>query len=272
MSPSVEVVSLHCYPVKSCRVVDLSVAPVASTGLPHDREWMIVDDKGGFITQRTHPQLALLSPAIADGELLLRREGQWELRVPLAAPGMERTVEIWDKTTSAYDAGDAAAEWCSAAVGEAVRLVRANPSSPRHANSSYAGTWLAPLRFPDGYPLLLIAQESLDTLNARLATPLPMNRFRPNIVIRGAGPHVEDEFREFVAGDLVLRAVKPCTRCRITRTDQYTGHVSDDDEPLRTLKTYRWNPTLHGIAFGQNCVVAGGAGTSLAIGDRLACR
>ncbi|MGB8326294.1 MAG: MOSC N-terminal beta barrel domain-containing protein [Steroidobacteraceae bacterium] len=272
MSATVEVVSLHCYPVKSCRAVDRKVARITNSGLPFDREWMIVDARGGFLTQRTHPQLALITPTVEAAQLVLRCDGQRELRIALGEPGSEREVEIWDARTSALDCGDAAAEWCSEAVGEPVRLVRANPAAPRRADSQYSGTVQAPLRFPDGYPILLIAQESLDALNARLESALPMNRFRPNIVIRGAGPHAEDALREFVAGSLVLRAVKPCTRCRITMTDQLNGRLTGDDEPLRTLKTYRWDATLHGVAFGQNCVVASGAGASLAVADRLVCR
>jgi uncharacterized protein len=269
MSPTVEVVSLHCYPVKSCRVLDLAEAGVASAGLTHDREWMLVDGDGGFITQRTHPQLARLVPALEPGSLVLRREGRRELRLPLAASGPRRRVKVWDHVTFAFDAGDSAAAWCSEAIGAEVRLVRADPQSERRAHPQYAGESHAPLRFPDGYPILLISEESLAALNARLDRPLPMNRFRPNIVIRGAGPHAEDSIRELVAGELVLKPVKPCTRCRITKTDQASGAVSDDDEPLRTLKTYRWNRTLHGIAFGQNCVVAGGVGAMLRVGDRL---
>lgn len=272
MSASAEIVSLHCYPVKSCRAVDLGAAVVASDGLAHDREWMMVDAHDRFVTQRSHPQLARVVTAVEDDLLVLRRDEVEELRVPRDASGARRSVGIWDDEVVAVDAGDAAAEWCSRAAGAPVRLVRADPLEMRPADSHYAGGVAAPLRFPDGYPILLLSLESLAALNQRLDRPLSMNRFRPNIVIRGAGPHAEDAWREFVVGNLVLRGVKPCTRCRITVTDQESGEVSSDDEPLRTLKRYRWDRTLRGVTFGQNCVIAGGAGATLRAGDRVSLR
>ncbi|HVF34838.1 MAG TPA: MOSC domain-containing protein, partial [Candidatus Saccharimonadia bacterium] len=149
-----------------------------------------------------------------------------------------------------------------------VRLVRFDDACPRPVNPAYAGTTRATTLYADGYPVLVIGQASLDDLNDRLADrgapALPMNRFRPNVVVDGLDAYDEDHVDTLRVGDVVLTLVKPCTRCEITTTDQETGRRLQ--EPLRTLSTYRRDDRLAGVTFGMNAIVAAGAGASIRVG------
>lgn len=267
-SPTVaRVTALHVYPVKGARGIPLTEAEVGESGIAHDRQWLVVDPRGRFRTQRELPRLALIGTRIADGALVLELPGA----APLAVP-CERTrrlaVQVWGAQCAAFDCGDAVAAALSAFLGETLRLVEFDPSVVRATDPAYGDGLRAAIRFPDGYPLLLIGEGSLADLNRRLPSPLPMSRFRPNIVVAGLEPYAEDRVYEFASGALRLRPVKGCTRCTVTMTDQDTA-VVDAAEPLRTLKTYRWDASLRGIAFGQNLLLAAGAGARLAVGDRL---
>lgn len=269
----IRIESLHVYPVKGCRGIALDVAEVATTGLvasgAGDREWMVVDGAGRFVTQREHPRLSLVGTQVRDGMLVLSAAGVAPLAVPLrTAEGVSRDVVVWRSDVRGLDAGDDAARWLSARVGTAVRLVRFDRSLARPCNPDYAGDTGAHTFFADGYPILVIGAASLADLNARLAAqgglPLPMNRFRPNVVLAGLPPYDEDQVATVTVGDIVLRCVKPCTRCQVTTTNQDTADVGV--EPLRTLAGYRMNERSGGVTFGMNAVVVGGAGGTLAVG------
>ncbi len=273
----VRIESLHVYPVKGCRGIALAAAEVATTGLvasgAGDREWMIVDAAGRFVTQREFPRLALVATQVRDGFLTLSAPGVSPLVLPLRAPGdASRAVVVWRSDVRGFDAGDAAARWLTAHVGAGVRLVRFDRALPRPCNPDYAGQTGAHTLFADGYPILVIGAASLADLNARLAAkggrPLPMNRFRPNLVLAGLPAYDEDHVATIAVGDVVLRCVKPCTRCQVTTTNQDTADVGV--EPLRTLAGYRTNERLAGVTFGMNAVVAGGAGGTLAAGAPVA--
>lgn len=254
---------LYVYPVKSCRGVALERALLTAAGFAHDREWMIVTPEGRFLTQRELPRLALVVPHLEPGALTLTAPGVPDLAVSLAASGAVREVVVWRDRCRARDEGDAAARWLQDFLGRAARLVRFDPAQPRFSDPQWTGATRAVTRFSDGYALLAISRASLDDLNARLPAPLPVDRFRPNVVLQGVPPYGEDGLRDLAIGnDVRLRVVKPCTRCVITTTSQVTGQL-DGDEPLRTLKTYRWNESLRGVAFGQNVIVLAGAGTVL---------
>jgi hypothetical protein len=188
--------------------------------------------------------------------------------VPLESGGDVRQVTVWGEHCPAFDQGEPAARWLSERLGRPLRLVRFDPSHRRLSDSTWTGGVEAPNRFSDGYPLLAISRASLDDLNARLPVPLPMDRFRPNLVLAGLPPYGEDALDDLVAGDVRLRRVKPCTRCAITTTNQATAEV-EGDEPLRTLKSYRWDKALRGVTFGQNLIVVAGAGASLRTGMEL---
>jgi hypothetical protein len=260
--------SLHCYPVKSCRGIPLDSALLTDTGIAYDREWMIVTAGGRFVTQREMPRLALVGTALGADALLLGAPGAETLRVPFDHRGEPQEVTVWNDQCAAIDQGDAASRWLTALLGREVRLVRFDLSRHRRSDSAWTGGVEAYTAFSDGYALLAISQASLDDLNSRLPSPLPMNRFRPNIVLGGIGAYGEDTLTDLTADGVRLRVVKPCTRCVITTTDQESG-VASGAEPLRTLKTYRWNRELRGVTFGQNLIIVEGAGRRIEVGQQL---
>lgn len=267
--------ALNVYPVKSARGIPLASVKLAATGFEWDRQWMVVDAADSFITQRTHPRLARVVPSIGREALTLSAEGLEPLEVPLAIEGAPVTVQVWNDSCIAQDQGDAAADWLSEAIGDAVRLVRVGPSMDREANPRYAMPDRSPVTFVDGYPILVCSTASLEDLNARMPSPVPMERFRPNLVIDGLSPFEEDRIAVLEiassAGEAVrLRLVKPCTRCVIPSTDQRTGERSTN--PLPYLRPFRFDPELRGITFGENAVIASGVGRTIAVGAHCAVR
>lgn len=264
----VHITGLNVYPVKGCRGIALNQARVTVAGFAHDREWLIVNAEGRFITQRERPLLAQIETALTPDALILRKPLGADLRVPLDTTGAEVEVTCWRDRCAAFDAGDEAATWISAHLGHPARLVRFDSRHKRASDAKWTGGAEALNRFSDAFPFLVISQASLDELNRRLPQPLPMNRFRPNIVVDGLAPFGEDAVDEFIAGDVRLRVSKPCTRCAVTTTDQITG-ARESDEPLRTLKEFRFDHDLRGVLFGQNLILTGGWGAELKVGQSL---
>jgi len=264
----ITVASLHVYPVKSCRGVDLDTARLTEAGLEHDREWMIVTPEGRFVTQREQPRLALIAASLDDQALHLTAPGAPDIAVPFDFQGEPVQVTVWRDRCHAYDQGEVAARWLSDFLGRPLRLARFDPAHRRPSDAAWTGGVDAVSRFSDGFALLAISVASLADLNGRLAAPLPMNRFRPNLVLDGLQPYGEDALGDLTAGGVRLRRVKPCTRCSITTMNQVTGTV-DGDEPLRTLRTYRWDAALRGVKFGQNLIVVTGDGERLRSGVEL---
>jgi uncharacterized protein YcbX len=264
----VNIASLHVYPVKSCRGTDLDVARVTRTGFEHDREWMITSPAGRFLTQREEPRLALIHPRLTPDALELAGPDGSSIQVALAAGGEPVEVVVWRDRCAAYDQGDAVADWLTWQLGKPLRLVRFDPRRPRQSGDSVRGDEPGYAQFSDGYAMLVLSVASLADLNSRLPAPLPMNRFRPNVVLDGVPAYGEDEIRQLVSGAVRLRLDKACTRCVITTTNQQTA-VVEGDEPLRTLRTYRWDKVLRGVAFGQNASVIAGEGESLRVGAEL---
>ena len=261
--------ALHVYPVKSCRGLAPATARLTDAGLEHDREWLIVTPEGRFLTQREEPRLATVEVALGDGALTLSAAGAGSVAVPLGpAAGPRREVTVWDHRCEALDQGEDAAAWLGDLLGRPLRLVRFDPAHRRASSREWTGGAEAWTRFSDGFALLAISLASLADLNARLATPLPMDRFRPNLVLDGLPPYGEDQLEDLVSGNVRLRRAKPCARCRIPSTNPATGEV-EGEEPLRTLKTYRWDPVLKGVMFGQNMFVAAGADERLRVGQAL---
>lgn len=263
------ITSLHIYPVKSCRGIDVDEALITPTGLEWDRRWMIVRPNGRFITQREVPKLATITVAVGDGRLTLSTGGHAPLVVDTDHGGPARPVRIWDDACIGIDAGEQAAAWLTQVLGDPFRLVRIDERAPRLANPKYVGTEPQPVTFTDGYPVLMISNESLAELNKRLPEPIPMARFRPNVVIEGVAAHAEDQMALFRLGPVVLRGVKLCTRCSVTTTDQFSGARDPHQEPLRALGKYRHDYELKGVTFGQNCTLHEGIGERLAIGAAL---
>lgn len=264
---AVTVSGLYIYPIKSCRGIALNESEVLATGLAQDRRWMVVNEKGTFVTQREQARLALIVPELTADGLLVRAADM----PPLAVRSLttrQLTVTVWRDAVSAFDEGDEAAAWLSHFLGLSVRLVRFDDAHARLSNRDWTGEVAAYNRFSDGFPLLVIANASLAELNTRLPQPLPMHRFRPNVVLDGLPAYGEDEVHELRSDTLCVRLVKPCTRCKITTIDPVTG-IAEGTEPLSTLMKFRRNPALRGVIFGQNAIVVTGVGGRLRIGQAL---
>jgi uncharacterized protein len=262
------ITALNIYPVKSCAGIALSRAQLTTTGFEHDRQWLIVQPTGKFVTQRERPRLALIRTELSGRTLKLHAPGQDPLEIPTDQDGAAMQVQVWKDHCASIDAGDAAATWLERYLGQPHRLVRFDPAFRRRADPEWTGAIESYAQFSDAFPWLLISQASLDDLNSRLDAPLPMNRFRPNIVVDGLEAFEEDEVAELTTGQIALRPVKPCTRCAITTTNQETGERTGDD-PLRTLRTFRLDRQLKGVTFGQNVIMRSGLGNWLSVGDRF---
>lgn len=253
----VTVAALYRYPIKSCAGMPLAEGEITLRGFAHDRELMLIDNATGtFLTQREFPRMALVRPHLANGELRVEAPGMDPLTVPIVAEGPERSVLIWRDTCPAVDQGDELAGWFGEFLGTDCRVVRLPDAYRRQVDQTFAPSADDQVGFADGFPFLLISEESLADLNSRLDVPLLMNRFRPNIVVRGGGPFWEDRVGTFRIGEITFRCVKPCARCPITTTEQETAIVGK--EPLRTLATFRRGgihvpgPVRGAAYFGQN--------------------
>ncbi len=266
--PIATISALNIYPVKSCAGIALQQARLCETGLEHDRRWMLVRPDGSFVTQRDLPRMALIQPTLHEQGLVLNAPTMPPLHVSGLNQSHSMQVSIWRDLCLAWDEGTAAAEWFSSFLQQTLRLVRFNDERMRLSNRDWTGALRAPNHFTDGFPIMIISNSSLADLNSRLAVPLPMNRFRPNIVIDGVDPYFEDDVDELRNGEVCLRLVKPCTRCKITTTNQDTGMV-EGEEPLRTLTTYRRALRLKGLIFGQNAVIVIGEGATLRVGEKM---
>lgn len=245
--------ALHLYPVKSCRGLSVSSAELDDHGFVGDRRFMVVtEDDGMFITQRSHPRMALIETSLTPTALFLSSSGRGSVTVPLDASFSQRRVTVWKSTTSADDCGDEPAEWLSNFLGLSLRLVRMGGTFQRPIIKPTAQPGDV-VSFADGYPFLVLSEASLADLNSRLATPLPMNRFRPNLVVSGAAPFAEDAWTKIRIGGAVFRNAGPCARCPITTTDQFTAVRGK--EPLKTLATYRRDAAdPSDVNFGVNLI------------------
>lgn len=264
------VAELFIYPVKSMRAIARERANLTKTGLEWDRQWMLVDASGTFLSQRTHPQLARFQPEITAESLVIRTPGRSPLEVPLSCDGRrggERiAVRVHRDRCIGVDQGREAAHWASEALAEAVKLVRVPPDPARVADPIFAGTVPAPMGFADGYPLLVCNQASLEDLNSRLSDAIPMERFRPNLVLAGLAAWAEDHIEALAIEGVMLRLVKPCTRCTIPSVDQRTGMRATDPAPV--LRQFRFDRTLRGVTFGENAVVVTHSGCEIRRGSQ----
>jgi uncharacterized protein YcbX len=267
--PVATITALNVYPVKSCAGIALQQVRIGETGLEHDRRWMVVGPDGHFVTQRELPRMALIQPSLHESGIILNAPTMPPLHVSGLDQSRSMQVAIWRDVCLAWDEGEDIAEWFSRFLQQPLRLVRFNDERMRLSNRDWTGALRAPNHFSDGFPIMIISASSLADLNSRLAVPLPTSRFRPNIVIDGIDPYFEDEVDELRNGEVCLRLVKPCTRCKITTTNQNTG-VVEGNEPLLTLATYRRDLRLKGVTFGQNAVIVIGEGATLRVGERMA--
>ena len=265
---------LFIHPIKSCGGIAVNEAPLIETGFEYDREWMVVDREGVFVTQRQVPRMALIQPKLRASDLVLRAPGMLALHLQLDAVEGDCRVRVWNDTVNAFDMGDLAAQWFSDFLGQPLRLARFDPDVRRLANKQWTKEIESRTAFTDGFALLVISTASLAELNRRLAAAghdsVTMQRFRPNIVIDGlTDAHGEDFIDtltlESADGPVVLKLVKPCSRCTIPDIDPVTavpGHAVTD-----TMSAYRANAHVGGaLAFGQNAVIVSGVGHRLRVG------
>ena len=255
---------LNVYPLKSARGIRKARVPLAATGFEWDRHWMVIRGDGMFLTQRSHPLLTRIVTDLTGDALVLTSEGLQPLTLPLAPQGPQRPVRIWKDSCEGLDQGDEAASWVSGVLGEAVRIVRTPATPGRRADPEFAGPALSPIAFPDAYPILVCTRASLEDLNRRLPEPLPMERFRPSLVLAGLPAYAEDRIAALEIGPITLTLVKPCTRCIIPATDQRTGARGLD--PVAVLRTFRFDRKLLGVTFGENAVITRGVGEMLECG------
>ena len=253
---------LYVYPIKSCGGISLATAEVDERSIRHDRRWMLVDEHGVFLSQREIPRLALVRVGIGGDGLLLDAPGMPALDVPFAPEGESVLARVWDDLVEILRVGDEADRWFSRFLGVPCRLVYLPDRSVRPVAPTYAKPGDR-VGLSDGFPFLMISEASLGDLNGRLDHPLPMERFRPSLVVRGCGPFAEDGWRRVRVGGINFRVVKPCARCKITTVDQSSAETGK--EPLRTLARYRKAGSE--VFFGQN-LIHDGTGV-LNVGDAV---
>jgi uncharacterized protein len=256
---------LFIYPVKSAAGIECERVQLGPQGFRHDREWMIVDPAGRFLTQREDGRLALLTTAIEGDRLSLSIPSRESISVAVDHGGQGVAVQVWNSHCQAFDAGPEASQFLSDFLGRSLRLVRFDPSQPRFSDPRWtAGREVATL-FSDGYPLLVLSQGSIDDLSSRVGQVLPVQRFRPNVLLEGVAPYGEDAASVLEACDARLQLTKACTRCAITTLDHETGERTGP-EPLATLKGYRFDRELRGVVFGRNAYPLDGVGATLTRG------
>jgi hypothetical protein len=242
--------ALYYYPIKSCKGVSVERIALDARGFAHDRRLMVVDSAYQFLTQREQARMALIEPRLQSETLTLNAPGVSPLTLTLTQASTRVEVVIWRDRCIAIDQGETVSCWLSDFLGESCRLVYFADDVVRQCDQTYALRATDQVGFADGFPLLLTSEASLTDLNRRLDTPLPMNRFRPNLVVSGCEPYAEDTWRHIRINGIVFDVVKPCARCVITTTHQETAERGR--EPLRTLATYRdWQGKA---TFGQNVI------------------
>ncbi len=282
MSTQLEITELKIYPVKSLAGISLPKVEILDTGLKYDRHWMVVTEGGEFVTQRKIAEMALITTALSSSELILSAKGMGDLHIPLAEnlSGELREIVIHRKPAIGISEGLEASVWLTSVLGDSVGqrllLVRFPSDYKRPVDPEFLGSENATTHFADAYPLLVTTEESLVNLNQRLVSkgklPVEMDRFRPNIVIKGgAEGFFEDQIKTLQFGELdtdpVIQFAKPCSRCSVTTIDQQTSLVPERGEPLTTLATFR--KMSGGVMFGQNAIVVSGVGSILALHQKV---
>lgn len=247
----VQISQLYIYPVKSLGGIALQQARVTSRGLEHDRRWMLIDSEKQFLSQRKYPQMALFKLQILDQGIQVLHEPSGDFIIIPYQPQTNETVDVvvWDDACSGTYVSPDLDEWFTGKLNINCRLIHMTDKSIRQVDPRYAGTEHI-TSFADGYPMLLVSEASVTDLNTRLGNPITVNRFRPNIVITGTDPYIEDRMRHFEIAGINFYGVKPCARCVMIGVDPVTA-VSGP-EPLKTLAGYR--RIAKKVLFGQNLI------------------
>ena len=268
---TLQLTGIRRYPVKSCAGFDLDRAVVERCGLADDRRWMVVDESNFVVTAREHPQMLLITPELTEAGLRLSTPSQPDLLVSTPDGSQLEEVTVWRSTVAASPAGGAADAWLSAVIGKSVRLVHLDDTDRRSPNPEFASTDDR-VSFADGYPVLLVTEESWEAVNGWIAEgpraeegPLPIIRFRPNLIVKGAAaPWLEDGWRALRIGDALFRAVKGCDRCVLTTIDPVT--IAKGKEPIATLARHRkWDGKTW---FGMN-LIPDNPGVTIHVGDEV---
>ncbi len=259
-----QVSQLYIYPIKSLGGIAVSSAELTDRGFKYDRRWMLVDENNNFLTQREYPQMALLQIEMTSNGLTVSHKlNKQSITIPFIPETLQTiTIKVWSFKGKAQLVSAAVDEWFSKMLSIQCKLVYMPDETKRRVNPYYAINKDV-TSFSDGYPILMIGESSLKDLNDRLVKPVPMDRFRPNIVFTGGHPFEEDTMAQFVINEINFYGVKLCARCVITTIDQNTAQKNK--EPLKTLATYR--KKNFNIYFGQN-VIPGGPG-KISIGDTI---
>ena len=255
---------INIYPIKSLGGISLQSSEVEDRGLKYDRRWVLVNDTNTFFTQRDFPEMALIRVVIEnDGLLLQHKQKNIEhLNIPFAFDHSKKDkVDIWDDTVVGEFYNQVIDDWFSDILGIKCHLVKMPESTKRIVDISYAKN--KTVSFADGYPFMIIGQASLDDLNSRMETPLPMNRFRTNFVFTGGQPFEEDRWKKFKIGEIMFEAVKSCARCVITTTNQETAERLH--EPLLTLSKFR--KVENKVMFGMNLICESTG--QIKVGDKI---
>lgn len=256
---------LFIYPIKACGGIRVEHARVTDRGLEHDRRWMLVDERGIFFTQRTDARLANVQCSLEGEHLVVSVVGHGATRVPLAlqqdaSHAQWKDVVVWRSSLRALVHPEGSA-FFSAYLGRPLWLVYMPDEVERAVNPMFARP-TDRVSFADGYPFLIVSEQSLADLSTRVGRPMAVERFRPNLLIDGDAPYVEDTLKSFTLGNVCFHAVKPCERCVVTTIDLTAS--KPDNQPLRTLVGYRRGP-VRGVIFGMN-LVHDGVG-QLRVGD-----
>lgn len=240
-----ELTGLFVYPIKSARGISLSTAHVSERGLEHDRRFMLVNDGGHLITARQYPKLLTVSTAIAGQSLIVTADGMPTLHLPLQPSGAERQVRVWLDWMPGLDVSTDADLWFSEILGAKLRLVWMPDHAERRMNPDFGPSRIS---FVDGNPLHLVSESSLADLEARVGRSVALERFRPNLVVRGAPAYAEDNWTQLHFGELTLKSHEACARCMVINLEPLTGVIGA--EPLRTLAGYRRHAKA--VLFGQH--------------------
>ena len=254
--------SIYVYPVKSMRGIKLEKALVEEEGLKYDRRWMLIDENGKFISQRDYPILSQFVTKLSNSHLNIGYKDS-NIEIPLESVGSEKiNVSVWNSKFKSNTIHVEYNQWLSEQLGAKVRIVKMEKPGIRHKRL-FKDPWKTIVSYADGYPYLILGTASLELLNDKLESPLGMERFRPNIVVKTDIPHIEDEWNNIKMGNSVLLNIKPCARCIMTTINQETSELAA--EPLKTLNGYRKRKNK--ILFGSNAIYI--SGDEIRVGDNV---
>lgn len=285
-----QISEINIYPIKSLKGISLESSLVEKRGLTFDRRWMLTDRDGMFFTQRDTPKMAAISVEVTSDGLRVTSKNEGQMAIPLEPDrGRYENVTVWKSYVPGEVYNGEVSEWFSDVLGRHCQLVLMPESTERHVSERFdQGDDI--VSFADGYPLLLIGEGSLAEVNERLhdryrdeeygeKLPLPMNRFRPNLVVQGSDPFEEDRWAKIRVGEAIFRVAKPCGRCVMTTVDQARGEF-DGKEPLKTMATFRMAKDVfpntfesfeqkpNAVLFGEN-LIPENPGTTITIGDEI---